>query len=78
MLAQELPAYVESRGLTTKVVDVALSKAAPELASAQDRLAKAQRAQAKVKHMADAVRHGIDTRQPVRVKVGLGNDDPDK
>jgi hypothetical protein len=78
VLAQELPAYVESRGLTTKVVDVALSTAAPELASAQARLAEAQRAQQKVKHMANAVRQGIDTRQPVRVKVGLGNDDPDK
>jgi hypothetical protein len=79
VLAQELPAYVESRGLTTKVVDVALSTAAPELASARDRLAKAERAQAKVKHMADAVRLGIETRQPVRVKVGLDKtDDPDK
>jgi hypothetical protein len=77
VLAQELPAYVESRGLTTKVVDVALSTAAPGLASARDRLAKAERAQQKVKHMADAVRQGIETRQPVRVKVGLGNDDPD-
>lgn len=78
VLAQELPAYVEARGLTTQVVDVALSTAAPELASARDRLAKAERAQQKVKHAADAVRQGIETRQPVRVKVGLGNDDPDK
>jgi hypothetical protein len=77
VLAQELPNYVEDRGLPKKILEGPLSKASPELASAHDRLAKAQRAQQKVKYMADAVRRGIDTRQPVRVKVGLGDDDPD-
>jgi hypothetical protein len=77
VLAQELPNYLEDRGLPKAILDGPLSKAAPELASSRDRLAKAQRAQQKVKYMADAVRRGIDTRQPVRVKVGLGNDDPD-
>jgi hypothetical protein len=71
VLLQELPSYVESRGVPSDFIEETVTRVVPELATAQAELDKAKRKQAVIKYNASAVRKGIASGRPATTIVPL-------
>jgi hypothetical protein len=71
VLLQELPGYLESRGMPTEIVDATAERVIPELAAAKAELRAAEREQQIINRNAGAFRTGVKNGRPATVIVPL-------